>query len=321
MKSRQRPALTWRQRVIARRELFGFSLLHTGVFALYMLVASCARGLVSPTYILPVKFCMGLLCCLFLCTAIQLAYDAGGLRRGLLFSMRPLIWLMLIASAMVGFRFGAYQYDRNMREFFEYKNMRWYDNVSPSQPAASLFDGKVLRFTPRSYISVDHVGSYVTDGGDKMCVAPIVDDSLILQNYEPYFWAVGENCCVSGAASGGGGVFTCSDVAGKRGQVAIVSHTRDDDGDAAFSNGDADKQSAISAAISDVVARAGLPATNTKDVFQVRWVADATPESNELFNSFVLFVAGSTGSYFASTVFVLGLMTALHRNARDKFLP
>lgn len=75
-----------------------------------------------------------------------------------------------------------------------YKNTRLYTNIDPSQSSSAVSDAGKLVFTSDSYVATNSSVSYITEGGDVYCIAPIRDSS---PSRVVEYWAVGDDCCNS----------------------------------------------------------------------------------------------------------------------------
>lgn len=90
---------------------------------------------------------------------------------------------------------GLYLYYTHFVFYNAYMNMNTYTNIAVSQPVDQFFDASMITFTTDTTLDVTRaVGFKSATANAMLCVAPIVDSSMSLEQ-EVHFFAIGVGCC------------------------------------------------------------------------------------------------------------------------------
>jgi len=187
---------------------------------------------------------------------------------------RPIGGSCFVALAVGGIS-GLYCYDVYGYLTFIYRNSRTYQNVVPSEPAASVADAGRMTFAAEAYVDQTKASGYAAPNGVTYCVAPIRD---MVKSSHVEFWAVGYDCC------GWSGSFRCDAVGedGASGGIVVF------DNPGIFTNSNQDYYK-----LAQRKAEASYDMISAKKPIYVRWV-----KNNDL-NMMKSFYEGRT------TVFVV----------------
>lgn len=138
--------------------------------------------------------------CMYL-TALARGKDAQQTKSG----WRRLCGKMSIFSNIAGCLIGVVIYYNYFIYYNAYTGMQTYTNVAVSQPVSQFTDASMITFTSNTRLDVSRaVGYKSATRNEVLCVAPVVDGSLPLEQ-EVNFFAVGVGCCQPRSS------FTCDD--------------------------------------------------------------------------------------------------------------
>eukprot|EP00931_Biecheleriopsis_adriatica_P077388 TRINITY_DN50970_c0_g1_i1.p1 TRINITY_DN50970_c0_g1~~TRINITY_DN50970_c0_g1_i1.p1 ORF type:complete len:315 (+),score=69.62 TRINITY_DN50970_c0_g1_i1:84-1028(+) len=119
------------------------------------------------------------------------------------------LFLTCSAAFFLGVGVGEYNFQANMKPFYDVDNLNSYTDVDPvSARGEQLMDAGRIVFTEGTHLDVEHSMGFMSD--QVYCVAPITTRRLdgnssglaILD-----FWAIGKNCCKGSL----GGDFHCGE--------------------------------------------------------------------------------------------------------------
>jgi len=95
----------------------------------------------------------------------------------------------------------------NLSRYYDINNLQVYEDVKPSlDRGQGLMDAGKVYFAAGTVLDATRSVGFMN--GDLFCVAPIIDSSATMTNYD--FWAVGKNCCADRAD------FRCGEYANPR---------------------------------------------------------------------------------------------------------
>lgn len=134
-------------------------------------------------------------------TALARGKDAQQTKSG----WRRLCGKMSLFSCICGCVIGVTIYYEYFIYYNAYTGMQTYTNVAVSQSVSQFTDASMMMFTSNTMLDVTRaVGYKSATRNEVLCVAPIIDGSLPLEQ-EVHFFAVGVGCCDRRAT------FTCND--------------------------------------------------------------------------------------------------------------
>ncbi|CAD7961161.1 unnamed protein product [Amoebophrya sp. A120] len=107
-------------------------------------------------------------------------------------------WMPLLAcsgAVLLAVWLGETNYHWYQRHFFDLEYGHLHTGVAATNAALMYKDAAVLRFSADSRLDYTRTLGLKKDGST-YCVAPVMSDSLRVEDDKPYsFWAVGLNCC------------------------------------------------------------------------------------------------------------------------------
>jgi len=112
-------------------------------------------------------------------------------------TMLVFTFVTLLVALVLGMCFGQDAYTGSMMRYYQITGMHTYPQVDPANTSGrEVGDAGRIVFSNESTLGVSL--SMGLTSGDTYCVAPIVSTDIPLASYD--FWAIGVNCCTSGAA-------------------------------------------------------------------------------------------------------------------------
>mmetsp|Transcript_30551 Transcript_30551/g.59932 ORF Transcript_30551/g.59932 Transcript_30551/m.59932 type:complete len:299 (+) Transcript_30551:105-1001(+) len=118
-----------------------------------------------------------------------------------------------LAAALCGAGTGAILYDQFGYFSILYNYTRIYDNVVPSQKAATVTDAGRIVFSVGSRVDTHYAAGVVAKDGNEYCAAPVRSSQT---NMHVEFWAVGKNCCSNL------GFFKCDSTEVKEARAGVI---------------------------------------------------------------------------------------------------
>mmetsp|Transcript_37219 Transcript_37219/g.89492 ORF Transcript_37219/g.89492 Transcript_37219/m.89492 type:complete len:295 (-) Transcript_37219:25-909(-) len=100
--------------------------------------------------------------------------------------------ILLIISFVLSVVIGTYMHHTYMEPYWACRENREYNNIVPTEPAASHSDAGKISFTADSRVDVLKSVGYKL--GSTYCVAPVMDDN---SGSRVEYWAAGVDCCAS----------------------------------------------------------------------------------------------------------------------------
>lgn len=128
---------------------------------------------------------------------------------------------MCLVSVLMATLLGLYLSSDVMQEYWRLKRGATFDNVVPSEAAATHNDATKLKFAEGTFVDTSQTVGWM-QGGNVYCVAPIASSGAPSLTVE--YWAVGKNCCEERSA------FGCGDSGNPavRSGIVLASDASDD---------------------------------------------------------------------------------------------
>ena len=135
-------------------------------------------------------------------------------------TMLVFTFVTLLVALVLGMRFGQDAYTGSMMLYYQITGMNTYPWVDPAKTSGQQVEdaGRIV-FSRESMLGVPLSMGFTR--GDTYCVAPIVSTDSQLASYD--LWAIGVNCCTSGAAD-----FHCGDTASARSGVRLLDARKEE---------------------------------------------------------------------------------------------
>jgi len=123
--------------------------------------------------------------------------------------------MLSLFAVILGSLAGWYLHETRAQFWYGYRYGERYNNVVPSQAAASLADAAVIGFEDDAYLDAPNAAGFTPIGaeGKEYCVSPIMAPD---QEGEVQFWAGGTDCCYARAS------FWCDAAAAKGRKSGVV---------------------------------------------------------------------------------------------------
>jgi hypothetical protein len=136
----------------------------------------------------------------FLVSVVPAGYWAARSMKGKLTdpSYVPTWWIFLFITLLlayvVGFSFAEYNFEKNLRPYYDLNNLETYSNIDTTEfLGMQLQDAGKISFKHGTTLDLGHSMGFKNH--DVYCVSPIRTEGGAGKSSSIDFWAVGKNCC------------------------------------------------------------------------------------------------------------------------------
>lgn len=121
--------------------------------------------------------------------------------------------IIVLIMAIAGTQTGVANFNTYSKPYFDIKSMKVVPDLDASvTPGKNVMDGGVFNFKQGNHL--DSLRTWHFHWKTSYCVAPIITNDTVPMNQQYDFWAVGKDCCSSGASDFRCGAWGFSGTAG-----------------------------------------------------------------------------------------------------------